>query len=115
MKITLYHKPTCGTCQKVMKALKKKGADITAIEYLKTPPSLAELDALLKKLKLEPQMLLRKKEPLYQEKFADKDLSRAEWIKVLHENPILIERPVVVLGDRAVIARPPEKLDHLFQ
>jgi len=115
MKVTLYHKPTCGTCQRVMKALQEKGAEITAIEYLKTPPSETELDAILKKLKMGPEELLRKKEPLFEEKFADKSLSRAEWLKILHENPVLMERPIVVMGDRAVVARPPERLAELFK
>jgi arsenate reductase (glutaredoxin) len=115
MKATLYYKPTCGTCQKVRKALEDKGAELTLVEYLKTPPSPAELDSILKKLKMEPEELVRKKEPLYEEKFAKKTLSRPEWLKVLHENPVLIERPIVVMGDRAVVARPPERLAELFK
>jgi arsenate reductase len=115
MKVTLYHKPTCGTCQKVMKALQEKGAEVTAIEYLKTPPSEAELDAILKKLNMEPEELARKKEPLFEEKFSGKTLSRAQWLKVLHTNPVLIERPIVVMGERAVVARPPERLAELFK
>ena len=115
MNVTLYHKPTCGTCQKVMKALKEKGAEITAIEYLKTPPSEAEIDSILKKLKMEPEALARTKEPLFQEKFAGKSFSRSEWLKILHDNPILIERPIVVMGDRAVVARPPERLAELLK
>src|SRR5437016_4710039 len=115
MKVTLYYKPTCGTCQKVMKALKEKGAEITAIEYLETSPSESELDAILKKLKMEPEELARKKEPLYKEKLAGKALSRAQWLKILYENPVLIERPIVVMGDRAVVARPPERLAELFK
>ncbi len=115
MKVTLYHKPTCSTCQKVLKALKEKGADITAIECLKTPPSVSELDSILKKLNADPDILIRKKEPLYQEKYADKTLSRSEWLKILHDNPVLIERPIVVRGDKAMVARPPEKLHLLFK
>src|SRR5437773_9296701 len=115
MKVTLYHKPTCGTCQKVLNALQEKGVEITAIEYLKHPPSESEVDAILKKLKMEPEELARKKEPLYEEKYAGKALSRAQWLKILHENPVLIERPIVVMGDRAVVARPPERLAELFK
>jgi arsenate reductase len=114
MNVTLYHKPTCGTCQKVLKALKSKGVEVTAIEYLITPPSEKDLDSILKKLRMEPEELARKKEPLYEKKFAGKALTRAEWIKILHQNPVLIERPIVVMGDRAVVARPPERLDELF-
>jgi arsenate reductase len=115
MKVTRYHKPTCGTCQKVLKALHRKGAEINAIEYLKTPPSETELDAILKKLNMEPEELARKKEPLYEEKLSGKHLSRSQWIRVLHENPVLIERPIVVMGDRAVVARPHERLAELFK
>lgn len=114
MNVTLYYKPTCGTCQKVLKALQAKKLEITAIEYLKTPPSVSELDSILKKLKMEPQDLARKKEPLFQEKFANKTFTHAEWLKILHENPVLIERPIVVMEDRAVVARPPERLGELF-
>ncbi len=121
MKVTLYHKPTCGTCQKVLKALKDKGLEITAIEYLKYPPSTAELEGILNKLKMNAEDIVRKKEPLYQERYAGKTLSRAEWLKVLHENPVLIERPIVVIdsprlpaGKQAVVARPPERLEALF-
>ncbi len=115
MKVTLYYKPTCGTCQKVMKALQEKGAQITAIEYLKSPPSEAELDSILEKLKLEPEAIVRKKEPLFEEKFAGKSFSRTQWLKILHENPILIERPIIVMQERAVVARPPERLAELFK
>src|SRR5882672_2081958 len=103
MNATLYYKPTCGTCQRVKAALEKRGVEIILIEYLKTPPSALELDAILKKLKMDPEDLLRKKEPLFEEKFADKTLSRAEWLKILHKNPVLMERPIVVMGDRAVV------------
>ena len=113
MKVTLYYKPTCGTCQKVQKALQEKGAEITAIEYLKNPPSESELDAILKKLGMEPEALARKKEPEYAA-YAGKRLSRAQWLKILHQNPVLIERPIVVMGERAVVARPPERLSEIF-
>ncbi len=114
MKITLYHKPTCSTCQKVLKALKEKGADITVIEYLKTPPSIAELGMIADKLEGGHQSLLRKKEDLYKTNYAAKTFSRTEWLKILHDHPVLIERPIVIMGDKAVVARPPEKLDLLF-
>jgi arsenate reductase (glutaredoxin) len=115
MKVTLYHKPTCGTCQKVLKALKENDAEITAIEYLKTPPSVAELEGLAKKLGEGWESMIRKKEPLYKEKYEGKTLGRSDWMKILHENPDLIERPMVVMGNTVVIARPPEKLELLFK
>lgn len=110
----LYYKPTCGTCQRVKAALEEKGISFAAIEYLKTPPSEAELDEILKKLKMEPQELVRQKEPLYLETFAGKTLTRAQWLKILHNNPVLIERPIVVMGNKAVVARPPERLQEIL-
>jgi arsenate reductase len=109
--VTIYYNPHCGTCRTVKEILEKKGHTPRLIEYLKTPPSVAELDALLKKLKVGPEDLVRKKEPFYKEKLAGRTLSRAEWLAIFHENPVLIERPVVVMGSRAVVARPPAVLD----
>ena len=109
--VTVYYNPHCGTCRTVKEILEKKGHRLTLIEYLKTPPSVPEIDGLLKKLNLEPEGLVRKKEPFYKENLAERRLSRAEWLKVFHENPVLIERPVVVMGSKAVIARPPAVLD----
>ena len=115
MRATLYHKPTCSTCQKVLKALKEKGAEITAIEYLKNPPSPRELGQIVDKLGGDVMALVRKKEPLFQETYADKKMSRSDWLKTLYENPELIERPIVLMDGKAVVARPPEKLDLLFK
>jgi len=113
MNITVWYNPKCGTCQKVRAALEAKGHQPRLVEYLKTPPSVQEIDAACKKAGLPPQELARKKEPLY-EGFAKMGLDRAGWLKVLHENPVLIERPVVITKDRAIIARPPERLADLL-
>jgi len=110
----VYYNPRCGTCLKVKALLEKKGYRLRLIEYLKTPPSLQELDDLLKKLKIGPEGLVRKKEPIYQEKIAGRNLTRAQWLDLFHKNPVLIERPIVVIGTRAVIARPPEALEALL-
>ena len=80
------------------------------MEYLKTPPTTDELKALLKKLGLSVQEIIRKKEPLFIEKYKDKKLSDEKWIAVLVKNPVLIERPIVVKGNKAVIGRPPENV-----
>jgi arsenate reductase len=105
---TIYFNPKCGTCQKTLALLKGKKLEVRTVEYLKKPPSEQELDEILRKLNLPPEGLARTKEPVYAEKAAGRTLTRAQWLKLFHENPILIERPVVVIGDRAVIARPPE-------
>lgn len=112
----IYHNPRCGTSRKVLDALQAKKIEPEIVEYLKTPPTAPELDQMLKLGNLEPEQVVRKKEELYSQlKLADKKLSRAEWLKVLTENPILIERPIVSNGKKSVLARPPEKLDELFR
>jgi len=82
------------------------------VEYLKTPPSIQELDEACRKAGLEPQDLARKKEPIYAA-IAKKTSGRAAWLKALHENPVLIERPLVITANRAIVARPPERLEEL--
>ena len=113
-KTKIYHNPRCGTSRKVLAALESKGLSPEIIEYLKNPPSETELDAILKMMNAEPEAILRKKEDAYPA-FAAKNPSRKEWLKILSENPILIERPIVVKGSKAVLARPPENLEKLFR
>lgn len=106
----IYFNPKCGTCHKTLALLEKHAYQVEKIEYLKTPPSEKELDAILKKLNVEPVELARKKEAVYAEKADGRSLSRSQWLKLFHDHPVLIERPVVVIGDRAIIARPPERV-----
>ena len=113
-RVVIYYNPHCGTCQKVLAILEAKKLHPIKIEYLKTPPSVDELDEILRKLNLPPDGLARKKEALYAEKVADRSLSRDQWLELFHTHPILIERPVVVIGDRAIIARPPEKVKEIL-
>lgn len=108
--VTIYHNPRCGKSRNTLAILEEKGIAPTIVEYLKTPPTKEELRAIVKKLGIGPQALVRKGEDLYKEKFAGKALSDEQWLDVLAKNPILIERPIVVRGGRAVIGRPPEKV-----
>lgn len=87
-----------------------KDIDIIVIEYLKTPPSEKELKNILQKLGLKAEEIIRKKEPLFLEKFSGKKMTEGQWIKILSKNPILIERPIVVKGNKAVIGRPIENV-----
>lgn len=89
-------------------------SELKIIDYLKTPPDEKELKAVLKKLGISAWELVRKGETIYKENYKDKELSEAEWIKVMVKNPILIERPIVVHGDKAIIGRPPENVRQLF-
>ncbi len=113
--VTIYHNPRCTKSRQTLQLLRDSGVEPTVVEYLKEPPSAEELDALVKKLGIEPAELFRKKEALFKELgLAGKELSRDEALKTLAENPKLIERPVVVKGRKAVIGRPPENVNDLL-
>ena len=109
--VTIYHNPRCSKSRQALQLIEQAGKTATVIKYLDTPPDASTLDALLKKLDLAPQDLMRKGEDRYAELgLGGKQLSREEAIATLVANPILIERPIVVAGDRAVVARPPERV-----
>ena len=103
----IYYNPRCSKCQEARSLLEQNNCDITFREYLKEPPTQKELSALLKKLGCKAVNIVRTSESLYKEKFANKKLTNAQLIKVLSENPILIERPIVIDGEKALVGRPP--------
>jgi arsenate reductase (glutaredoxin) len=109
--VTIYHNPRCTKSRETLELLRDKGVEPTVIEYLKTPPDEATLESLLKMLAIEPAELLRKKEPAYAGLGLEKKLGdRKALIRAMVENPVLIERPIVVKDGRARIGRPPEKV-----
>lgn len=111
----IYHNPRCGKSRQTLALIEEAGIEPEVIEYLKTPPTAEELDAILKKLKMEPQELMRKGEAIYKElKLGERELSRDEAIAVMLEHPKLIERPIVVKGRKAVLGRPPENVKELL-
>jgi arsenate reductase (glutaredoxin) len=112
--ITLYHNTRCSKSRCAIEILKKHKVELQIIEYLKSPPTEKELKIILKKLKMNAEQIVRKKEELFEKKFAGKKFSEAEWIRILAKNPILIERPIVVKGNKAVIGRPPENVEQLL-
>jgi arsenate reductase (glutaredoxin) len=112
--LTIYHNVRCSKSRDVCTLLEKKKVKTTVIEYLKTPPTQKQLKELLKMLGMKASELVRKNEPLFKEKYEGKKLTEAQWLKALAENPILIERPIIVKGDKAVIGRPPEKVLELL-
>jgi arsenate reductase len=106
--ITVYHNTRCSKSRGVCELLEEKKVSTNIIEYLKNPPTQKELKSLLKMLGIKASELVRKNEPLFKEKFEGLKMTEAQWLKALAENPILIERPIIVMGDKAIIARPPE-------
>ncbi|HWK75874.1 MAG TPA: arsenate reductase (glutaredoxin) [Povalibacter sp.] len=111
---TLYHNPKCSKSRATLALLQQHGIEPKVVEYLKTPPSAAELESILGKLGIAPEQLVRKGEDVYKSKYAGRQLSDAQWIEALVADPILIERPIVVSGGRAVLGRPPENVEQLL-
>ena len=112
--VTIYHNPRCTKSRATLALLEARGVKPKVVEYLIAPPAATELRAIVRKLGIRPEQLLRKGEDIFKEKYAGKPLSDAEWIEAMAKNPILIERPIVVRGDKAVIGRPPENVNALF-
>jgi len=109
--VTLYHNPRCSKSRKALALLREKSIEPEIIEYLKTPPSVAELDKILEMLSMEPRDLMRRKETVYRELSLDDDgLDRHALMQAMVEHPILIERPIAVAGARAALGRPPENV-----
>ena len=111
----IYHNPRCRKSRETLQLIQEAGLEPEIIEYLKDPPTASELDAILKKLKLQPRQIMRTGEDIYKElKLKDRELSRSEAIQILVEHPKLIERPIVVKGKQAVLGRPPENVRSLL-
>jgi len=109
---TIYHNPRCSKSRQTLALLKEKGIEPEVIEYLKTPPSLNELQSIANLLGKEPLEWIRTGEKIFKELWLSKKDERSpdEWLKILADNPILIERPIVTTSDKAVLGRPPENV-----
>jgi len=114
-KLTVYHKPTCTKCRSTLRLLKERGAAFEAINYFETPLTEADLRGLLKKLGLSAREILRKDEPVAKDLgISKRDFSDDELIALMAKHPDLIQRPIVVRGDKAVLGRPPENVEKLL-
>ncbi len=114
-KITVYEKPTCTTCRKVAKAFSEQGIDFQRVNYYIEPFSKSLLKSLLKKMNMKPLELIRTKDDSYKRlKNEIEKLSDEELIDLMVKNPDLIQRPIVEKGNKAILARPAEKINELF-
>ncbi|MBU6491794.1 arsenate reductase (glutaredoxin) [Pandoraea sp.] len=117
--ITIYHNPRCsksrGACDLLAQSAAASGETVQVIEYLKTPPTLAQLQVLQKQLGVSAREMLREGETEYQALgLDDPSLDDTTLLRAVAEHPKLLQRPIVVRGERAVIARPPEKVQEIF-
>lgn len=111
----IYHNPRCSKSRQTLELLQQNTKEkIEIVEYLNNVPTVKELTEIITLLKIKPEELVRKDEDVYKEKFKGKTLKDSEWIKAMVENPKLIERPIVVANNKAIIGRPPEKVLELL-
>ena len=114
-KITVYEKPTCSTCRSVVKILNEHGVEFEKVNYYIEPFTENKLRSLLRKMNLKPSELLRKNEDIYKNlKSKILSLHENEILKLMIKNPDLVQRPIVEKGNKAILARPAEKIHDLF-
>lgn len=115
MSVTIYHNPRCSKSRQTLQLIEENNIEPKIVEYLNTPPSKSELKNILKMLNMAPRDLLRKKEAEYKEQgLGDTSLSDEQIIDIMIAHPKLIERPIVVTGNKAAIGRPPENVLELI-
>ena len=112
--LKIYHNPRCRKSREGLEILEKSGKDFEVITYLETPPTAQELKVLLKKLQLSPIELVRKGEQIWKDNYRDKSMTDDEVINAMIKYPKLIERPIVFSKEKAVVGRPPEKINELL-
>ena len=111
MSVVIFHNPRCTKSRQTLQLLLDQGIEPEVVEYLKQPPSKTRLKQILKMLDMKPRELMRRKEKEYKELgLDDESLSQEQLIDAMIETPKLIERPIVIKGDKAAIGRPPENV-----
>ena len=115
MEFIIYHNPQWGKSRKSLELLRTKKIEPTIIEYLKKPLSLEELNSIAKKLNMSPKNFIRKNDTKYKELNIDEDkVGNDEMFKAIIDHPRILERPIIISGEKAVIGRPPENILDLF-
>ena len=112
--LKILHNPRCTKSRETLQIIEESGEMVEVVEYLKTVPTEEELTDIIQKLGIEPEQMVRKSEAIYKENFKGEKLSSKQWIKAMVKNPKLIERPIVIKGNRAIIGRPPELVKELL-
>jgi arsenate reductase len=110
----ILHNPRCRKSREGLKILEDSGQDFTIVEYLKEPLTKEELTDVLSKLDMSAMDLVRKNEKEWKENFMGQEMSEEEVVAAMVAHPKLIERPIVISGDRAVVGRPPENINQLL-
>lgn len=111
----ILHNPRCSKSRAALQLLEEHGIQPEVIRYLDTPPSRAELAEILKLLGKPASELVRRGEEIFKNEYAGRKLSEDEWLEALLKHPVLIERPIIIAGQRAVIGRPPEAVLQLLE
>ena len=106
----LYHNPRCRKSRETLQLLKENGHEPDIREYLKELPTQKELKEVLALLGISAKQLIRTTEAIYKSDYKGKELTEAQWIKAMVEHPKLIERPILIVGNKAAIGRPPEQV-----
>ncbi|WP_405206907.1 arsenate reductase (glutaredoxin) [Aquimarina sp. LLG6339-5] len=107
---TIYHNPRCSKSRQCLAILEDKKEDLEIIKYLETPITKEKLTEIIALLRIKPINLVRKNEAIWKQEFKNKDLTDSELIRIMCENPKLIERPIVIKNKKAIIGRPPENV-----
>ncbi|MCB0650337.1 MAG: arsenate reductase (glutaredoxin) [Saprospiraceae bacterium] len=110
----IYHNPRCGKSRQTLALLEENNIHPDIILYLEDTPSRKELASLLEKLGMKASEIVRTGEQIFKDNFKGRTISEDEWLDILVEYPKLIERPIVVKGDKAVLGRPPENVLELL-
>lgn len=110
----IFHNPRCSKSRQGLEILNNANQSFEIVDYQKNPPTVKELKEIIKMLGVSPIQLVRKNEAIWKENFKGKELSDEEIINAMSKYPKLIERPIVIKGNKAVIGRPPEKIKELL-
>lgn len=113
--IEIYHNPRCSKSREAVKYLEQSNIAFKIIKYLDQPPSYDELSDIIKKLGINPMELVRTNEAVWKENYKGKELSDKQLIQAMIENPKLIQRPIVINAEKAVVARPTDKIEKILK